>query len=134
MADPEIQKILQSPEIRTVMNEIQRDPAAATKAFQNPDIAAKLTKLIEAGIIRTGWMIDWEIKYYSILWKWMIIRYQSYKCILNSLSNYPWQSLIFLHQILVIFLQLFYVYSSRRIIKIVLMLLLYSDIFFHFLS
>ena len=68
MADPEIQKILQSPEIRTVMNEIQRDPAAATKAFQNPDIAAKLTKLIEAGIIRTGWMIDWEIKYYSILW------------------------------------------------------------------
>lgn len=54
MADPEIQKILQSPEIRTVMNEIQANPAAATKAFQNPDIAAKLTKLIEAGIIRTG--------------------------------------------------------------------------------
>jgi hypothetical protein len=36
------------------MNELQNDPAAATKAFQNPDIAAKLTKLIEAGIIRTG--------------------------------------------------------------------------------
>lgn len=54
MADPEIQKILQSPEIRTVMNDIQNDPSAATKAFKNPDIAAKLTKLIEAGIIRMG--------------------------------------------------------------------------------
>ena len=54
MADVEIQRILQSPEIRTVLNELHSNPAAATKAFENPDIAAKLNKLIEAGVIRLG--------------------------------------------------------------------------------
>lgn len=54
MADPEILQILQSPEIRTVLHDLQTDISAATKAFKNPDIAAKLTKLIEAGILKVA--------------------------------------------------------------------------------
>lgn len=54
MADPEIQAILKTPEIQNVLNDLQNDPKAAQKAFQNPDIAAKLQKLIAAGVLRTG--------------------------------------------------------------------------------
>lgn len=54
MADPQIQGILKSPEIQTVLNDLQNDPKAASKAFQNPDIAAKLNKLIASGILRMG--------------------------------------------------------------------------------
>lgn len=72
MADPEIQGILKSPEIQTVLNDLQNDPKAASKAFQNPDIAAKLNKLIASGILRMGWCIvvlkfimQWEVKVLS---------------------------------------------------------------------
>lgn len=54
MADPEIQQILNTPEIRNVLAELQTNPAAAMNALQNPNIASKLQKLIEAGILRTG--------------------------------------------------------------------------------
>lgn len=54
MADPEIQAILKSPEIQNVLNDLQNDPRAAQKAFQNPVIAERLNKLIASGILRMG--------------------------------------------------------------------------------
>ena len=54
MVDPEIQAILKSPVIQNVLNDLQNDPKAASKAFQNPVIAERLNKLIASGILRMG--------------------------------------------------------------------------------
>ena len=58
MQDPEIQMIMRDPTISTVLEKMQNDPAAAQSAMQNPDIANKINKLIQAGIIRVGWAED----------------------------------------------------------------------------
>ena len=52
MADPEIQAILGDPQMRSILQEMQTDPKKAQAAMQDPDIAAKLQKLIAAGVLQ----------------------------------------------------------------------------------
>ena len=54
MSDPEIQGILQTPEVRNALAEMERDPKAIQNILQNKDLAAKIQKLIEAGILKVG--------------------------------------------------------------------------------
>lgn len=54
MADPEIQAILQDPVLQQVLRDFQENPAAAQKAMADPGMAAKIQRLIAAGIIETG--------------------------------------------------------------------------------
>ncbi|VUZ39870.1 unnamed protein product [Hymenolepis diminuta] len=49
--DPEVQAILSDPAMRMILNQMSDDPSALRDHLKNPDIAAKLTKLIDAGII-----------------------------------------------------------------------------------
>ncbi|KAL6260272.1 hypothetical protein P5V15_007804 [Pogonomyrmex californicus] len=51
MADPEIQNILRDPAMRLILEQMQSDPRAIQDHLQNPDIAAKLLKLLESGLI-----------------------------------------------------------------------------------
>ena len=57
MMDPEIQQILQTPEVRNALADLEKDPNAAQRIFANPDLRTKMQKLIEAGVIRTGWFL-----------------------------------------------------------------------------
>ncbi|GAB4817982.1 hypothetical protein N2152v2_005028 [Parachlorella kessleri] len=52
MADPEIQSILTDPIVRNVLRDMQEDPKAAQQHMRHPEIAAKVEKLIAAGIIQ----------------------------------------------------------------------------------
>ena len=52
MADPEIQAILGDSQMRSILQEMQTDPKKAQAAMQDPDIAAKLQKLIAAGVLQ----------------------------------------------------------------------------------
>ena len=52
MADPEIQAILGDPQMRSILQEMQTDPKKANAAMNDPDIAAKLQKLIAAGVLQ----------------------------------------------------------------------------------
>lgn len=54
MADPEIQAILQTPEVRNALAELERDPKSINNILQNKNIAEKLEKLIAAGVLRMG--------------------------------------------------------------------------------
>ena len=56
MADPEIQAILQNPQITHVLRSAQENPKSneLAKALNDPDIGPQLNKLIAAGIIRLG--------------------------------------------------------------------------------
>eukprot|EP00871_Galdieria_phlegrea_P001519 jgi/Galph1/2368/GphlegSOOS_G1041.1 len=54
MADPEIQKILMDPILQNVLQEAQSDPSSIQKAMTNPGMAAKIQKLIAAGVLRVG--------------------------------------------------------------------------------
>ncbi len=54
MQDPEIQQILQTPEVRNALSDLERDPKAINNILKNPDLAKKFDKLIQAGILRTG--------------------------------------------------------------------------------
>ncbi|GJQ15201.1 hypothetical protein GpartN1_g6992.t1 [Galdieria partita] len=54
MADPEIQKILMDPVLQNVLQEAQSDPSCIQKAMSSPGMAAKIQKLIAAGILRIG--------------------------------------------------------------------------------
>lgn len=54
MQDPEIQQILQTPEVRNALSDLERDPKAINNILKNPDLAKKFEKLIQAGILRTG--------------------------------------------------------------------------------
>lgn len=54
MADPEIQKILQTPEVRNALADLQNDPSAIQNIMKNPSLAEKIEKLIQAGVIGTG--------------------------------------------------------------------------------
>ena len=54
MADPEIQAILSDPIIRQVLTDINENPTAGRKALNDPGVAAKIQKLIAAGVLRTG--------------------------------------------------------------------------------
>lgn len=52
MADPEIQAILGDAQMRSILNEMQTDPKKAQAAMNDPTIAAKLQKLIAAGVLQ----------------------------------------------------------------------------------
>ncbi len=54
MADPEIQAILQTPEVRNALAEMQRDPKAIQNVMKNRSLAEKIEKLIAAGVLRMG--------------------------------------------------------------------------------
>lgn len=54
MADPEIQAILSDPIIRQVLTDLQENPMAGRKALSDPGVAAKIEKLIAAGVLRTS--------------------------------------------------------------------------------
>jgi len=56
MQDPEIQQILQTPEVRNALSDLERDPKAINNILKNPELAKKFEKLIQAGILRTGWV------------------------------------------------------------------------------
>uniref|UniRef100_A0A170YAY8 Stress-induced-phosphoprotein 1 n=1 Tax=Triatoma infestans TaxID=30076 RepID=A0A170YAY8_TRIIF len=51
MADPEVQSILCDPAMRLILEQMQNDPKALQDHLKNPDIAAKIQKLIESGLI-----------------------------------------------------------------------------------
>ena len=54
MADPEIQAILQTPEVRNALADLERDPKAIQNVMKNKSIAQKIEKLIAAGVLRMG--------------------------------------------------------------------------------
>ena len=56
MADPEIQKILRTPEVQNALKSLQENPKEATKILSDPNLAPKIAKLVEAGILRMGWL------------------------------------------------------------------------------
>lgn len=51
MADPEIQQILKDPSMRMILEQMQNDPKALSDHLQNPEIASKIQKLMQSGII-----------------------------------------------------------------------------------
>ena len=52
MADPEIQGILSDPIMRQVLQDFQENPKAAQQHMKNPEIMAKIQKLVNAGIVQ----------------------------------------------------------------------------------
>merc|ERR1712241_496148 len=55
MADPEIQQILHDPQINMFLKEMQQNPKEAQKAMMaDPKLQEAVSKLMAAGIIRTG--------------------------------------------------------------------------------
>ncbi|KAK3093252.1 hypothetical protein FSP39_013281, partial [Pinctada imbricata] len=51
MADPEVQNILSDPAMQLILQQMQKDPNAVREHLKNPEIAAKIEKLLECGII-----------------------------------------------------------------------------------
>jgi len=54
MQDPEIQAILSDPVMMQILQDMKKDPKAAANHMRNPLVAAKIQKLIAAGIVKTG--------------------------------------------------------------------------------
>jgi stress-induced-phosphoprotein 1 len=53
MEDPEVQGILRDPVMQNVLQDLQTDPRAAQHHLAHPDIRAKISKLVAAGVIQT---------------------------------------------------------------------------------
>ncbi|KAK6636150.1 hypothetical protein RUM43_009802 [Polyplax serrata] len=51
MADPEVRNILSDPAMRLILDQMQNDPKALNDHLKNPEIAAKIQKLLESGLI-----------------------------------------------------------------------------------
>ena len=54
MADPEIAQIMQDPMLRIALEQMRTNPQKAQEYFQDPNLAPKIQKLIQAGILRMG--------------------------------------------------------------------------------
>jgi len=52
LQDPEVQAILKDPGMRMILEQMSNDPGAIREHLRNPEIAAKLLKLREAGIVQ----------------------------------------------------------------------------------
>ncbi|OLN85438.1 Heat shock protein sti1-like protein [Colletotrichum chlorophyti] len=52
--DPEIMSIMQDPIMQSILQQAQSDPAALQEHMKNPEIRAKVQKLVAAGVIRVG--------------------------------------------------------------------------------
>ena len=55
MNDPEVQKILNDPAMRMILEQMQNDPQAIQEHLKNPQIAEKFMKLREAGLISVAY-------------------------------------------------------------------------------
>lgn len=51
MQDPEVQEILADPAMQMILQQMNKDPKALQEHLKNPDIAKKIERLLEAGII-----------------------------------------------------------------------------------
>jgi len=54
MADPEIQAIMRDPTVTQVLRDMQENPMAGQAALKDPQIAAKINKLIAAGVLKVA--------------------------------------------------------------------------------
>lgn len=52
MNDPEVQGILKDPAMRMILEQMQSDPKAVQEHLKNPQVASKIQKLLESGIIQ----------------------------------------------------------------------------------
>ena len=52
--DPEVVQIMSDPVMQMILKQIQEDPKAFQDHMKNPEVARKIKKLIDVGIIRTG--------------------------------------------------------------------------------
>jgi stress-induced-phosphoprotein 1 len=55
MGDPEVQKILNDPAMRMILEQMQNDPQAIQEHLKNPAIAEKFMKLRECGLIQVAY-------------------------------------------------------------------------------
>jgi len=51
MSDPEVQQILGDPAMRLILEQMQTDPRALQDHLKNPEIAGKIQKLLDSGLI-----------------------------------------------------------------------------------
>ncbi|XP_055340971.1 stress-induced-phosphoprotein 1-like [Paramacrobiotus metropolitanus] len=51
MEDPEVQAIIGDPAMRMILEQMQKDPHAVREHLKNPEVAARIEKLINAGLI-----------------------------------------------------------------------------------
>jgi len=51
MEDPEVQQIMADPAMRMILEQMQREPGSLHDHLKNPDLAKKLKKLIDVGLI-----------------------------------------------------------------------------------
>ncbi|KAH9514777.1 Stress-induced-phosphoprotein 1 [Bulinus truncatus] len=51
MSNPEVQQILSDPAMQMILAQMSKDPRAAREHLKNPDVAAKIEKLMECGIV-----------------------------------------------------------------------------------
>lgn len=51
MSNPEVQSILQDPAMQMILQQMSKDPMAAKEHLKNPEVAAKIQKLMECGIV-----------------------------------------------------------------------------------
>ena len=56
MADPQLHAIMGDPAMQQVVLDMRSSPAAAAARMADPEVAAKVQKLVDAGILDPGWV------------------------------------------------------------------------------